>query len=120
VTAEALSLLMAHAWPGNIRELENTIERSFILCNEGFIGIEHLPEELTARGRAQESDSNMRAARELMEVQSIRSALERNAFNRLAAAKELGIHKSTLFRKLKKLGISPTKIDGRSSRLQKE
>jgi PAS domain S-box-containing protein len=120
VSAEALSLLMAHAWPGNIRELENTIERSFILCNEGFIGIEHLPEELTARGRARGSDSNMRAARELMEVQSIRSALERNAFNRLAAAKELGIHKSTLFRKLKKLGISPPKIDGRSSGLEKE
>ncbi len=120
VSAEALSLLMAHAWPGNIRELENMIERSFILCNEGFISIEHLPEELTARGRARESDSKMRTARELLEAQSIRSALERNAFNRLATAKELGIHKSTLFRKLKKLGISPPEIDGRSRPPQKE
>jgi len=120
VRAEALSLLMAHAWPGNIRELENAIERSFILCNEGFIGIEHLPEELTARGRARESDSDMRAARELLEAQSIRSALERNAFNRLAAAKELGIHKSTLFRKLKKLGISPPRKDGRSDHRRKQ
>ena len=50
IAAEALSLLMAHDWPGNIRELENAIERAFILCNEGRIGIGHLPEELTARG----------------------------------------------------------------------
>jgi PAS domain S-box-containing protein len=120
VSAEALSLLMAHAWPGNIRELENIIERSFILCNEGFIGIEHLPEELTARGRARQSDSNMRTARELLEAQSIRSALERNAFNRLATAKELGIHKSTLFRKLKKLRISPPGTDGRSRQPSEE
>ncbi|HKZ16515.1 MAG TPA: sigma 54-interacting transcriptional regulator, partial [Geobacteraceae bacterium] len=48
IAAEALSLLMAHDWPGNIRELENLIERSFILCGEGFIGIGQLPEELTA------------------------------------------------------------------------
>ena len=39
IAAEALSLLMAHDWPGNIRELENAIERAFILCNEGHIGI---------------------------------------------------------------------------------
>ena len=52
ITSEALSLLMAHDWPGNIRELENAVERAFILCGEGPIGIEHLPEELTARGAA--------------------------------------------------------------------
>ena len=52
IAAEALSLLMAHDWPGNIRELENAIERAFILCGEGHIGIAHLPEELTARGAA--------------------------------------------------------------------
>jgi len=39
IAAEALSLLMAHDWPGNIRELENVIERTFILCDEGVIGI---------------------------------------------------------------------------------
>ena len=49
IAPEALSLLMAHDWPGNIRELENAIERAFILCNEGVIAIEHLPEELSAR-----------------------------------------------------------------------
>jgi PAS domain S-box-containing protein len=119
ITNEALSLLMAHSWPGNVRELENVIERSFILCGKGFIGIKHLPEELTG-GAAGVSSSNMRMTRDLLETQTIRNALEHNSFNRLAAAEELGIHKSTLFRKMKKLGISLPKEDGRSHRKQQQ
>ena len=60
----------------------------------------------------------MRAARELLEAHTIRKALERNAGNRLAAAKELGIHKSTLFRKIKRLAISPPPADGRRNERQ--
>ncbi len=119
ITDEALSLLMAHRWPGNVRELENVIERSFILCNRGFIGIKHLPEELTG-GAAAVSSSNMRMTRDLLETQAIRNALGHNSFSRLAAAKELGIHKSTLFRKMKKLRISLPKEDGRSHRKQQQ
>jgi transcriptional regulator with PAS, ATPase and Fis domain len=116
IDAEALSLLMAHNWPGNIRELENAVERAFILCNEGCIGIGHLPGELTAHGTVKSADSEMRSAHDIVDAQAIRAALERNAFNRLAAAKELGIHKTTLFRRMKKLGISPPDQDGRSRR----
>jgi PAS domain S-box-containing protein len=105
VTTQTLSLLMAHDWPGNVRELENAVERSFILCNDGPIGIEHLPEELAAH-RSDKKSRDMRSAKELLEVQTIRSALERNQFNRLAAARELGIHKSTLFRKIRKLDMT--------------
>jgi PAS domain S-box-containing protein len=116
IAGEALSLLMAHDWPGNVRELENVIERSFILCNGDFIGIDHLPDELTARGAVGPTPtmSNIQATRDLHDAQAIRAALERNAYNRLAAAKELGMHKSTLFRKMKKLGIPLPKRDGRS------
>jgi len=120
IMAEALSLLMAHDWPGNVRELENVIERSFILCNKGSIGIEHLPEELTAHSTCQQLDCSMRTTRELLEAQAISRALERNADNRLAAAKELGIHKSTLFRKMKKLGVPLPEQDGRSRRPKKQ
>lgn len=105
VTAQALSLLMAHHWPGNIRELENVIERSFILCSEGLIQMGHLPEELTAGSLGGTRPSDMRGARDLLDAETIRSALEANAYHRLATAKELGIHKTTLFRKMKKLGI---------------
>lgn len=105
ITAEAISLLLAHGWPGNVRELENVIERSFILCMEGDIAIDHLPQELTAQGAAGTFSSDVRTARDLLDAQAIRTALERNGYNRLAAARELGIHKSTLFRRMKKLGI---------------
>jgi PAS domain S-box-containing protein len=119
IAPEALSLLMAHAWPGNIRELENVVERAFILCNEGHIGIAHLPGELTARagfGVAGAPDSDVRSAHDILDAQAIRAALERNAFNRLATARELGIHKTTLFRRMKKLGISLPEQDGRARR----
>jgi transcriptional regulator with PAS, ATPase and Fis domain len=120
VTAEALSLLMAHDWPGNIRELENAIERAFVLCNEGRIGIGHLPEELTAHGADALTDSSVQSAHDILDAQAIRAALERNAFNRLAAARELGIHKTTLFRRMKKLGVSLPERDGRSRHERKQ
>jgi PAS domain S-box-containing protein len=114
IAPEALSLLMAHDWPGNIRELENAIERAFILCNEGVITIEHLPEELSSRFTTQICHANMQTSRELMEAQAIQNALEQTDFNRLAAARALGIHKSTLFRKMKRLGLSLPTRDGRT------
>ncbi len=99
VGVEALSLLMAYDWPGNVRELENVIERAFVLCSTGPIGIEHLPAELTGQGRevtvasdtpdAAKIRTDMRRARELIEAETIRKALERTGGNRLAAAKEL-------------------------------
>ena len=116
ITVEALSWLMAHDWPGNIRELENVVERAFILCSDGDIGLAHLPGELTAHGMAANSDTDIRSLHDILDAQAIRSALERNAFNRLAAARELGIHKTTLFRRMKKLGISLPEQDGRASR----
>jgi transcriptional regulator with PAS, ATPase and Fis domain len=118
IAAEALSLLMAHDWPGNIRELENAIERAFILCGDGQIGITHLPGELTAHNAAKGTDADMRSARDILDTQAIRAALERNGFNRLAAARELGIHKTTLFRRMKRLGIALPARDGRARHMK--
>jgi PAS domain S-box-containing protein len=115
---EVLSLLMAHHWPGNIRELENIIERAFILCREGDIGIKHLPEELTGHTVSGQKDFNVRSVHDVLDAQAIRATLERTGFNRLEAAKELGIHKTTLFRRMKRLGIRLTEQDGRTSQKQ--
>jgi PAS domain S-box-containing protein len=111
---EALSLLMAHDYPGNVRELENIIEHAFVLCLEDFIMPEHLPDVFTARAPGRKTLSNNKTAIRAVERQTILEALRRNHNNRLAAARELGIHKSTLFRKMKSLGISFPESDGRS------
>jgi PAS domain S-box-containing protein len=115
VSPEALSLLMAHDWPGNIRELENVIERAFILCRKEYINIDHLPEELTARNLGADTCTRIRSAHDLIDAQAIRAALKRNRYNRSATARELGIHKTTLFRRVKKLGIDLPEKDGRSA-----
>lgn len=105
ITTEALSMLMAHDWPGNVRELENAIERSFILCGEGLINTGHLPEDLISGKDIPFRNSEIKSAHAMIETRTILSALERNSDNRAAAARELGIHKTTLFRKMKKLGL---------------
>jgi transcriptional regulator with GAF, ATPase, and Fis domain len=71
---------------------------------------------MTARGAQACFDFDVRSAHDLLDAQSIQAALERNDYSRLAAARELGIHKSTLFRKIKRLGITLPKRDGRSRR----
>ena len=113
ISAEALSLLMIHDWPGNIRELENLVERAFILCPTGSIEIAHLPGELLSHRMAITGDTNLRSVHTIVDAQAIRAALEHNNFNRQAAARELGIHKTTLFRRMKKLGLPLPSQDGR-------
>ncbi|MDM8552545.1 sigma 54-interacting transcriptional regulator [Desulfobacterales bacterium HSG2] len=117
VSKEVLAYLMAHDFPGNIRELENIIEYAFVLCAEGRIEPIHLPEDFIAPKSSSKSDpkatDGMKSAVRALEAQSIREALERNHNNRAATARELGIHKSTLFRKIKSLDISLPEQDGR-------
>lgn len=98
-----LATLMSHTFPGNIRELENVIEHAFVLCQEGTITCEHLPAFLSQKQAStqQSVDDPVKAA----QINMISEALARNNYNRNAAAKDLGIHKSTLFRQIKKLGI---------------
>ncbi len=118
VTSEAMTLLLAHDYPGNIRELENIIEHGFVLCSEGDIEIDHLPGYLQQVKQITHSpQSSMSQNLQASEADTIRAALKRNSYNRLAAAKDLGIHKSTLFRKLKKYQIDLPDVDGRSSRI---
>jgi len=111
---EVLQILMGHDYPGNIRELENIIEHAFVLCRGGNITVEHLPGSLENRFRPPRAQNALTHTLNSTEAHAITNALKRNRYNRLAAAKELGMHKSTLFRKIKKLGIVLPQIDGRS------
>jgi PAS domain S-box-containing protein len=114
VSDEVLSVLMTHDFPGNARELENIIEHAFILCNGGVIDNRHLPPELSSGSEVPAFQSRATMTLRDMEALHISLALERHGGNRKAAAEELGIHPSTLFRKLKDLDIEAPERDGRS------
>lgn len=104
VSPPVLKILMNHDYPGNIRELENIIEHAFILCGDGIIKPEHLPEYL------QTSDSipvvEIASTMKEMEALFIMATLKRNNWSRKETAKELGVAPSTLFRKIKHLNLS--------------
>ncbi len=106
ISREALALLMFHDYPGNIRELENIIEHAFVLCHKGQIGMQCLPENMRAAVAAPPLEGKLAEAVKSTQAQVILQALERNDYNRLAAARDLGIHKSTLFRRMAALGLA--------------
>ncbi len=112
VSPEVMNLLMQHDFPGNIRELENIIEHAFVLRGEGHIGVEHLPAEIRKKSHMDQTADYSGTLNDL-EANFITATLKRNNWNRLETANEMGIHKTTLFRKIKKLGIALPKRDGR-------
>ena len=103
VSEEAMSALMSYSYPGNIRELANIIERAFILCKTGLIEKKHLPESLFAMS-ANNKDSKVSSLRDV-EAAYLLNALKQNNWDRQKTARQLGIHKSTLYRKIKSLDI---------------
>jgi PAS domain S-box-containing protein len=116
VSNEAMALLIGHDYQGNIRELENIVEHAFILCQNAEIEVEHLPPYLSQRAQEKNVPVTMEENREKTEAETILAVLRRHNYNRLAAAQELGIHKATLFRKLKKYNLILPEIDGRSAK----
>ncbi len=104
LTPEAMELLLACEYPGNIRELENIIEHGFVLCSGSEIDAVHLPASVNKRSPV--AGKSLRGMIQNSESAAIIAALERCGGNRQAAAKELGMHRTTLFRKIKKYGIS--------------
>ncbi len=111
---QVVESLMSYNFPGNIRELANIIEHAFVLCTNGNIMLQHIPENFAGQSRDTVTYNRLNDPVKSAEIKMITNALKRNNFNRMDTANDLGIHKSTLFRKINKLGISLPKIDGRS------
>ncbi|MBK7380065.1 MAG: sigma 54-interacting transcriptional regulator [Ignavibacteriales bacterium] len=106
-SSSAFDILMDYDWPGNIRELENVIEHCFVLCSGDIIQVECLPKRLREQKpkESNSQDQNLKKGFKDVERGLIISVLEKNNYNKTKAAKELNINPSTLWRKMKKLGI---------------
>jgi PAS domain S-box-containing protein len=115
VSDEVMARLMEHDYPGNVRELENIIEQAFVLCRGGMIELGHLPPELRPAGPHGAEGSQVMNL-EAIEKLFITETLQRRKGNRRLAARDLGIHVSTLYRKIKALGINTPERDGRGRR----
>jgi transcriptional regulator with PAS, ATPase and Fis domain len=108
VTDEAMRPLLRYDWPGNVRQLQNVIERALILCGGGPIEKQHLhPAVLSGPQIIHDIDFG-RARMKLEEVEKayIREALEKCDWHPIQAAKILGIHPSTLYRKRLEYGMA--------------
>jgi len=101
ISREAMEFLLEHPWPGNVRELRSAIEHAVINCRGTVIQPGDLPPEIFGSTSAQHSAETVAVD----ERQRILQALEKTNGNRMAAARLLGIGRSTLYRKLVSLGI---------------
>lgn len=104
VAPEALERLGLYAYPGNIRELRNILERARLFSDDGVIRVEDLPEELRAGSTAATTPPSRRRAGK--DLEQLAHALEVFEGSRSELAKALGLSERTLYRRLKALGIS--------------
>ncbi len=98
LSEDALQIVMRHDFPGNVRELENILEFSFILCPSGFVQVEHLPEYLQPDTEIIDAGEDEPMTLEEIKCRAIKRALARNDGKRMATCRELGITKDTLRR----------------------
>ncbi|MDP7298500.1 MAG: sigma-54 dependent transcriptional regulator [Myxococcota bacterium] len=112
---EALDRIRAHSWPGNIRELENMVERLAVLCEGGRIEVQDLPRELRRSLDAPiltvpqlpPTGLSFRDLVDDFETDLILQALEQTHWNKNQAARLLGLNRTTLIEKIKKKGLAP-------------
>jgi len=107
---DAFQALIDYNWPGNVRELQNAIEHSLVLCDSGPVTLKHLPRELRLPAILQEAvahPGNGEGSLKLdaRERQAILEALAQCHGNKKKAAAVLGIHRPTLYSKMKRYGI---------------
>ncbi len=110
ISDDAMRYLQAHDWPGNVRELENVIERAVVLTRGSEITVDDLPPGLASKRTVTGVDveatpRSLKTALAGPERQVIEQALQRHQWSRQAAADELEINRTTLYKKMKKYGL---------------
>jgi two-component system nitrogen regulation response regulator NtrX len=106
-TKEALERIQRHAFPGNVRELNNLVERLLVTSAAGSIGLKQVREVLPPLERAPARTGRLSEAVQEFERKEIESALQEAKGNMTQAAARLGLERSHLYKKMKKLGLRP-------------
>jgi DNA-binding NtrC family response regulator len=112
---EAMAVLQRFRWPGNVRELQNVIERAVLLGKNPQIGLDDLPSHLLADSPTvveTNAAQGLKSALAAPERQIIMRVLEANQWNRQATAEALGINRTTLYKKMKRLGLEDLPVSG--------
>ena len=105
ISEDAMRRLMAYDWPGNVRELENAVERAVALGSGPILHVGDLPSNLQNTGSERLPEQDELVPLEELERRAIFRALRETAGDKLAAARLLGIGKTTLYRKLKQYDV---------------
>lgn len=105
VSAPAMRLLMSAQWRGNVRDMENVLERGILLTDERTIDVAHLPPELTGETVLHAGSDDLRKSVRAYEREHIRQVLDACRGNREEGARRLGVDSSTLYRRIKELTI---------------
>ena len=106
LTPAAMQAFMHYDWYGNIRELVNVIEKLVVLVEGEMIDVKHLPDFMVSKAEERQKDhSELKSFKNEKEKELIVSVLKKTRGNKSKAAKELGIHRTTLYQKLKKYGL---------------
>jgi transcriptional regulator with PAS, ATPase and Fis domain len=103
VSDNVMQIFLHYPWPGNIRELENVIEHAVITTHQSVITVDDLPERVKEN---YETDARFSEKKKYNECEAIIKALEKCRWNQSKAARLLGIHRKTLYNKIKKYTIS--------------
>ena len=114
---DALNALEAYHWPGNIRELQNVVERAVLLGKGEVISAGDLPRDVTGAQRTnmiipRTGQMTLKEALEEPERQIIQEVLEAHNWNRNATADALGVNRTTLYKKMKRLGLEGRQFAG--------
>ncbi|MGH9758480.1 MAG: sigma-54 dependent transcriptional regulator, partial [Candidatus Acidiferrales bacterium] len=112
-SAGAMEVLLAYPWPGNVRELKNLVERMVIISPAARLEPHHLPPELFrgASKSPQKPYESLQEARSAYERDFVLRKLEESRWNMTKAAAALGLERSHLYRKMRSLGIAPSKVE---------
>lgn len=111
--ARAMDVLTGHDYPGNVRELRNAVEHAVALCDGSFVDVHDLPEHLRSKLDAASAQDSSELSFDRLQRTHIEDLLARHRGNRSAVAKALGVHLSTLYRKIQRLGVRLPDTDGR-------